>query len=83
MERLEGRGAKVDYHDPFIPCIGPTREHPGLTGRRSVGISTDFDVIVLSTAHDVFADLDFSNFPMPIVDTRNCLLKRNQKYYRA
>jgi len=83
IEKLESRGAKVDYHDPFIPCIGPTRGHPSLTGRRSVGISTDFDVIVLCTAHDAFAGLDFSNYPMPIVDTRNCIQKRNQKYYRA
>ena len=32
MELLEGRGARVDYHDPFVPRIPVTRDHPGLAG---------------------------------------------------
>lgn len=83
IEKLESRGAKVDYNDPFIPCVGLTREHSGLAGRRSTPISPDFDAIVLCTAHNAFKEIDFSDYPIPIIDTRNCLVKKNAKYYRA
>src|SRR5688572_8431033 len=33
---LEDAGAVVEYHDPFIPRIKPSREHGHLTDRRSV-----------------------------------------------
>ena len=32
IELIEARGAHVDYHDPFIPVIPPTREHAVLGG---------------------------------------------------
>lgn len=83
IEKLESRGAEVEYHDPFIPCVGPTREHSSLAGRRSTPISPDFDAIVLCTAHNAFKEIDFSGYPIPIIDTRNCLIKKNAKYYRA
>ena len=34
MELLEGRGAEVAYHDPHVPVVPATREHPDLRGRR-------------------------------------------------
>jgi len=32
MELLHERGAAADYHDRFIPVIGPSRAHQGLAG---------------------------------------------------
>jgi UDP-N-acetyl-D-glucosamine dehydrogenase len=36
---LEAAGALVEYHDPFIARIKPSREHGHLTDRRSVSLS--------------------------------------------
>src|SRR5690606_23204626 len=36
MDMLAKRGATVDYYDPHVPEIPPTREHPRLAGRRSI-----------------------------------------------
>lgn len=83
MEKLEARGAKVDYHDPYIPVIRPTREHAHYAGRRSQTISSEYDLILLATAHREYAAMDFSQLVIPIVDTRNCILKRPQNYYQA
>ena len=37
MDLLKERGAEVAYHDPYVPVIRPTREHPHWAGTRSVG----------------------------------------------
>jgi UDP-N-acetyl-D-glucosamine dehydrogenase len=34
MEMLSQRGAKVSYHDPYVPMIRPTREHPHWAGTK-------------------------------------------------
>src|SRR5205085_2240747 len=34
VELLEQRHAKVDFHDPLVPVITPSRAHGALTGRR-------------------------------------------------
>ena len=39
MEILAARGAEVIFHDPFIPEIPMTREHPALAGRRSTPLA--------------------------------------------
>lgn len=41
MDLLRARGARVIYHDPHIPVIPPTREHPELTGLVSVPLSAE------------------------------------------
>ena len=40
-------------------------------------------LILLSTDHLEYKDFDFSNYSCPFVDTRNCISKRPQKYYKA
>jgi UDP-N-acetyl-D-glucosamine dehydrogenase len=74
IELLEGHGAEVTYHDPFIPVIPWTREHSALAGRRSRSLAEplkEFDVAVISTDHD---NVDWkalaAGVPL-IVDTRN------------
>src|SRR6476620_7096246 len=36
MEMLSHRGAEVDYYDPYVPVIKPTREHSRWAGKKSV-----------------------------------------------
>ena len=83
IEKLESRGAKVDYNDPYIPVIGVTREHIQLKGRNSVEIDNSYDLILLATNHSEYQNIDFSDYKCPVVDTRNCIRKRPQKYYQA
>jgi UDP-N-acetyl-D-glucosamine dehydrogenase len=80
MELLEERGARAAYHDPFVPVIGPTREHPTLTGRTSIGLTGDavaaFDVVLIATDHD---DVDYASVVRAaklVVDTRNVCAKQ-------
>ncbi len=75
MELLEARGAKVDYHDPHIPVITPTREHAHYTGRNSVVLDAEMlrltDAVLVSTDHDgVDYDLVAREAKL-VVDTRN------------
>ncbi|MGB8166680.1 MAG: nucleotide sugar dehydrogenase [Chthoniobacteraceae bacterium] len=84
IERFEALGAQIEYHDPFVPVIPRTREHAAYAGRKSVpAITPDYDLIVLSTGHEVYRDFDFSQYPMPLVDTRNCVRVRPAKYFKA
>jgi UDP-N-acetyl-D-glucosamine dehydrogenase len=77
MDELKRRGAAVDYHDPYIPVITPTREHGHWTGTKSVAWDREtvaaYDAVLISTAH---RDTDFGQLaawaPL-IVDTRNAM----------
>lgn len=75
IELIEKRGAHVEFHDPFIPVIPPTREHAELTGRRSVAVDkaslAGFDAVLIATDHD---DVDYKSLVAGsklVVDTRN------------
>jgi UDP-N-acetyl-D-glucosamine dehydrogenase len=75
MELLEARGAATDYHDPFIPEIGPTRMHAALAGRTSVPLDAAtvgrYDVVLVVTDH---AGIDWEALVAAaklVVDTRN------------
>jgi UDP-N-acetyl-D-glucosamine dehydrogenase len=74
-ELLELRGAKVDYHDPHIPEIPMTRDHPEFAGRVSVALTPEnlggYDVVLVATDH---ADVDWGavvDHAKLVVDTRN------------
>jgi UDP-N-acetyl-D-glucosamine dehydrogenase len=85
IEKLEAKGAKVDYHDPYVPVIRPSREHSHLAGRKSARLDLPCDLILISTAHAAFKQNDFSQLEVPLVDTRNCITapKRPKLYYQA
>jgi len=83
MEKLEAKGAVVEYHDSFLPVVPSTREHAQFTGKQSVQIENAYDLILLSTDHFEYKDFDFSNYSCPVVDTRNCIKKKPQKYYQS
>jgi UDP-N-acetyl-D-glucosamine dehydrogenase len=75
MELLEARGATVGYHDPWIPEIRPTRDHPKLTGRRSLDPTAatvaDQDAVLVVTDHDGVDYKLVANEARLVVDTRN------------
>ena len=85
MEKLEAKGAEVLFHDPFVPAIRPSREHPKLAGKKSVPIDTASDIVVIATAHAPFKNHNFSQLSVPLVDTRNCVAIHNRPklYFQA
>jgi len=83
LDLLKQRGADVAYYDPYIPVIGPTREHAEWKGvksvqwnRRSVG---SFDVTLIATAHQSVNYQELAQWSDTIVDTRNAMAKVKTK----
>ena len=74
-ERLEEAGATVEYHDPHIPVIRPSREHGHFAGRRSVALDPEtvagFDAVLLLTRHAAMDLKPVAEAARLIVDTRN------------
>jgi UDP-N-acetyl-D-glucosamine dehydrogenase len=83
MKKLEALGAEVSYHDPHVPVIKPTREHPQFAGRKSVEITDTYDCILLATHHEEFKTFDFGAYGCPLVDTRDCVTQRPERYFKA
>ena len=85
IEKLEAKGASVEFHDPFVPTIRPSREHPKLAGRKSSAIDTPCDLVLIAAAHSPFKTHNFSHLKVPLVDTRNCVLPPNRPklYFQA
>ena len=77
MHLLEDRGAKVEYYDPYVPVITPTREHANYTGRKSVGWSKEeiskYDAVLIATAHDSVNYKELAAWCDCIIDTRNAM----------
>lgn len=75
IEMLEKRGAKVSYHDPYVPVIPSTRRHPALSGRRSLDLTeqaiSEHDAAVIITDHtNIQYDTLVASVPL-LVDARN------------
>ena len=83
MEKLETKGASIEYHDKYVPVVPPTREHSHFTGKKSVDIKDQYDLILLSTDHKEYKTFDFTGFQAPLVDTRNCIQLKPKKYFQA
>ena len=77
MEMLHQRGAEVAYHDPYVPVIKPTREHPQWAGARSVVWNRDvishFDAVVIATNHANINYQELAEWSTCVVDTRNAM----------
>ena len=79
MDGLKESGAEIDYYDPHIPEITPTREHAAWTGRKSIEWSPqnvfEYDCVVIATHHQAFDLAELVEHADLIVDTRNALAK--------
>lgn len=77
MDLLADRGAEVSYFDPHVPVIRPTREHFRWAGTESIAWSEEalsqFDVVVIATAHDAVNYKQLGKWSANIVDTRNAM----------
>jgi UDP-N-acetyl-D-glucosamine dehydrogenase len=75
MRLLEGRGTRVEFHDPLVTVIPPTREHPELTGRKSIALNAAalqaFDCALLVTDHDAVDYCLVAAHARLVMDTRN------------
>lgn len=75
MELLLEKGAQVDYYDPFIPRIKPTRQYPHLTGGPSIEWNTQdiakYDAVLISTAHSCINYDELVQHAQLVIDTRN------------
>jgi UDP-N-acetyl-D-glucosamine dehydrogenase len=77
MSLLMQRGAKVDYYDPYVPVIKPTREHVQFAGKKSVewnrATIEKFDVVLIATNHSSVNYQELGEWAQCIVDTRNAM----------
>lgn len=75
IEKLEQRGSRVSYYDPYIPVIPLTREHETLAGRESVEWDMDafsrYTVTLIATDHDGVDYRELVKHCPLVVDTRN------------
>ncbi|MDC0503817.1 nucleotide sugar dehydrogenase, partial [Verrucomicrobiales bacterium] len=77
LELLKNAGSEVAYHDPYVPVIGMTREHPQWAGVESVEWNQEtvsgFDLVLISTAHACGDYQQLADWAPCIVDTRNAM----------
>jgi UDP-N-acetyl-D-glucosamine dehydrogenase len=77
MSLLSERGAEVEYHDPYVPIIKPTREHSRWAGKKSVDWNrpniAGFDLVLIATNHASIDYQELGDWARCIVDTRNAM----------
>jgi UDP-N-acetyl-D-glucosamine dehydrogenase len=77
MNLFKERGAEVSYHDPYVPVIKPTREHPHWAGVKSAPWDAttlkSFDLVVIATKHQSIDYNELAKWASCIVDTRNAM----------
>jgi UDP-N-acetyl-D-glucosamine dehydrogenase len=82
IEKLEARGAKVEYNDTYVPIVPHTREHDHLAGRKSQPITAEYDCIVIATAHQDYNGTEIAALGIPVVDSRR-LVSPGPNIYQA
>jgi UDP-N-acetyl-D-glucosamine dehydrogenase len=77
MSLLADRGAKVEYYDPYVPVIKPTREHPRWAGKKSIKWNRasvrSFDLVLIATNHSSVNYRELADWAHCVVDTRNAM----------
>jgi UDP-N-acetyl-D-glucosamine dehydrogenase len=80
MDILRLRGAHVDYHDPHVPVIPPTREHGQYEGVRSTELTAEtlgcYHAVVVSTDHDAVDYGLVAEHSRLVIDTRNVFRRK-------
>lgn len=73
-EELLHFGATVDYYDPYIPVVQPSREHSRFAGIPSCSWESiapaGYDLAIISTAHDCVDHHALSAMVGLLIDTR-------------
>jgi UDP-N-acetyl-D-mannosaminuronate dehydrogenase len=77
MDLLSERGAALEYYDPYLPVIKPTREHSHWAGKKSVewdrATVESFDLVLIATNHSCVNYQDLADWAQCVVDTRNAM----------
>ena len=77
MDLLSERGAELEYYDPYVPAIKPTREHSHWAGKNSVewdrATIEGFDLVLIATNHSCVNYQELADWAHCIVDTRNAM----------
>lgn len=80
---LEARGAKVCYHDPFVPVLHGDHDHPGTVLAKSVPLTDELlrwaDCVVIATDHTDFDYARVCDLARLVVDTRNATARVGRK----
>ncbi len=89
MDHIAALGGEVEYYDPYVPVIRPSREHAHWAGRTSINLSLEslnsFDAAIIATAHQ---NVDYpqlaAHLPL-IIDTRNAMrnISGSAKIFKA
>jgi UDP-N-acetyl-D-glucosamine dehydrogenase len=78
MSLLAERGAKIEYYDPYVPVIRPTREHPQWAGKKSIEwqerVIRGFDLVLIATNHSSVSYHELADWADCVVDTRNAMV---------
>ncbi len=92
LDKIKALGAEIEYYDPYVSEIGPTREHAKWQGKRSIEwneqVVRSFDAAVIVTAHSTVNYEQLMGWAECIVDTRNVLAQgladaANQRIWKA
>ena len=87
IELFLGKGAKVDYHDPFIPALPKTRHYSFAlkSVKMQKSVLRRYDCVVIATDHSVFEPEFIVANSQLVVDTRNLVKQRiySKKVKRA
>jgi UDP-N-acetyl-D-glucosamine dehydrogenase len=90
LDLLSERGAELDYYDPYVPVIRPTREHSHWAGKRSLDWKKEaiaaFDLVLIATNHACVNYAELASWASCIVDTRNAMAgipSRSQQIWNA
>jgi UDP-N-acetyl-D-glucosamine dehydrogenase len=82
IEILKGKGASVDYHDPFVPSVSALRHYPDLS-MKSVRLTEEslakYHCTVIITDHSPFDYKWIVKNSRLVVDTRNAAGKLKSK----
>lgn len=77
MDLLSERGARLEYHDPYVPAIKLTREHSHWAGKKSAAWTKEviegFDLVLIATNHACIHYRELAEWASCIVDTRNAM----------
>ncbi len=77
MDKLAAYGAELDYFDPYVPVIRPSREHPHWADKRCVDWDrqtiASYDLCLIVTAHSNVNYTELAAWSQSIVDTRNAM----------
>jgi UDP-N-acetyl-D-glucosamine dehydrogenase len=77
MDLLSDRGAQLEYYDPYVPVIRPTREHSHWACKKSAewrrASIEQFDLVLIATNHSCVNYQELADWARCIVDTRNAM----------